>query len=203
MGGSNHHSNFITLSIPDHAEAHRLLYKKYNKRADFMAWQMLLGKTEFKEQLRKEVAKEAFIKFISNPITKFLWRCNISDGLRRYTFTESHRRSLSIAQRKLYSEGRGGFQLHYSNYKFTSDDNKKAAVARKSSDIWKEAVTSEECQTKKRMNSKLRTEVTISGTTYNSIREASKLSGIQYNRLLDIINGKINDDRVTFIKIVN
>ena len=43
MGGNDHPSNLIELSIAEHAEAHRLLYEKYGCWQDKVAWQGLLG----------------------------------------------------------------------------------------------------------------------------------------------------------------
>jgi len=50
MGGSDDKSNIIELAISEHAEAHRKLYKEYNKREDYLAWKSLsskIGKEEF------------------------------------------------------------------------------------------------------------------------------------------------------------
>ena len=41
MGGSNDDSNLIELTIEEHANAHRLLYERYNKEEDYLAWQAL------------------------------------------------------------------------------------------------------------------------------------------------------------------
>ena len=38
MGGSDDPSNLISLSVEDHAEAHRLLYESHGCWQDFLAW---------------------------------------------------------------------------------------------------------------------------------------------------------------------
>ena len=38
MGGTDEKSNLIELTIAEHAEAHRLLYEKYNQTQDKVAW---------------------------------------------------------------------------------------------------------------------------------------------------------------------
>lgn len=58
MGGTDDLSNIELLTVEEHTEAHRLLWLKYGKKADFMAWQMLSGKTSEKEALFIEVTKE-------------------------------------------------------------------------------------------------------------------------------------------------
>jgi hypothetical protein len=51
-GGTDDPSNLIELSVEDHAEAHRLLYEKYGKQADFYAWQGLSGIIGKEEQVK-------------------------------------------------------------------------------------------------------------------------------------------------------
>ena len=43
MGGSDEFANIIELTIEEHAEAHRILFEKYGKIEDKIAWQGLLG----------------------------------------------------------------------------------------------------------------------------------------------------------------
>lgn len=43
MGGSNHPSNLVELTVQEHAEAHRILYEKYGCIQDKLAWQGLAG----------------------------------------------------------------------------------------------------------------------------------------------------------------
>jgi hypothetical protein len=43
MGGTNEKNNLVMLTIEEHAEAHRLLYEKFNKLEDKIAWKALLG----------------------------------------------------------------------------------------------------------------------------------------------------------------
>jgi hypothetical protein len=50
MGGTDDPSNLIELSVEEHAEAHRLLFEKYGRKEDWLAWQGLAG-TIGKEEL--------------------------------------------------------------------------------------------------------------------------------------------------------
>lgn len=43
MGGSDDPSNLVELSIEDHAEAHKILFEKYGKIEDKLAWLALSG----------------------------------------------------------------------------------------------------------------------------------------------------------------
>ena len=43
MGGSNHESNIVVLSVEEHAEAHRKLYEEHGKWQDKIAADMLSG----------------------------------------------------------------------------------------------------------------------------------------------------------------
>lgn len=43
MGGTDDASNIINLTIEEHANAHKLLYEKYGKIEDRLAWQGLSG----------------------------------------------------------------------------------------------------------------------------------------------------------------
>ena len=53
MGGTDDPSNIIELSVEEHAEAHRVLYEKYGKREDYIAWKGLSGNIG-KEDIHRE-----------------------------------------------------------------------------------------------------------------------------------------------------
>jgi hypothetical protein len=60
MGGSDDPDNLIELTIEEHAEAHRMLYEKYGKVQDKLAWQGLSGllsNQELVETLLSETKK--------------------------------------------------------------------------------------------------------------------------------------------------
>ena len=58
MGGSDDPENIIELIIEDHAEAHKILYMKYGKWQDRVAWKSLSGQIG-KEEILKEVLSNA------------------------------------------------------------------------------------------------------------------------------------------------
>jgi hypothetical protein len=60
MGGSDHPSNLIELTVEEHAEEHKILYWLYGKWEDKLAWQSLsnmLGKEEIIKNLLSQAGK--------------------------------------------------------------------------------------------------------------------------------------------------
>ena len=53
MGGTDAPSNLIELTVEEHAEAHRVLYEKYGKWQDKVAWQGLAGLIGHDEVMRE------------------------------------------------------------------------------------------------------------------------------------------------------
>jgi hypothetical protein len=54
MGGTNDPSNLVELTVSEHAEAHRLLWEKYGRKEDELAWKGLsgiIGKQELLHEL--------------------------------------------------------------------------------------------------------------------------------------------------------
>jgi hypothetical protein len=50
-GGTDDPENLVELTIPDHAEAHRILYEKYNRWQDRVAWLSLSGIMKDQERI--------------------------------------------------------------------------------------------------------------------------------------------------------
>ena len=84
MGGSDNPENLIELTIEEHAEAHRLLYEKYGKWQDKLAWRALsgqIGKEEIIRELLSNAGREGAKKckeinlgiFIDNKEIKRYW----------------------------------------------------------------------------------------------------------------------------------
>lgn len=55
MGGSNEPSNIIELTVPEHAEAHRILFEKHGKWQDELAWKGLSGRLSKEEAIREKL----------------------------------------------------------------------------------------------------------------------------------------------------
>lgn len=56
MGGDNHPSNLVELTVEEHAEAHRKLWEEYGKEEDRIAWQALSGQITIDEARRASIA---------------------------------------------------------------------------------------------------------------------------------------------------
>ncbi|NDB59148.1 HNH endonuclease [bacterium] len=70
MGGSDDPSNLVSLTIEEHAEAHHILYEKYHKEEDKLAWLALSGQasmTEIKRMRQKFGAKKGTETIRNNP----------------------------------------------------------------------------------------------------------------------------------------
>ena len=50
MGGSDDKSNLITLTIEEHAMAHKALYEEHGKKQDYIAWKSLLKQMDEPER---------------------------------------------------------------------------------------------------------------------------------------------------------
>ena len=64
MGGTDEPSNLVKLPLWAHAEVHKRLFEVYGNIEDDIASRMLSGKTEGVEELRIELAKRNFQKWL-------------------------------------------------------------------------------------------------------------------------------------------
>jgi hypothetical protein len=64
MGGTDEPNNLVKLPLWAHAEVHRRLFEVYGNIEDDIASRMLSGKTEGVEELRIELAKRNFQKWL-------------------------------------------------------------------------------------------------------------------------------------------
>ena len=55
-GGTNSKENLIELTVEKHAEAHRILFEKYNRWQDYVAWKALSGQID-SDELRRLITK--------------------------------------------------------------------------------------------------------------------------------------------------
>ena len=65
MGGSNHESNIVVLSVEEHAEAHRKLYEEHGKWQDKIAADMLSGQIK-SDDVRIEICRARMLN--DNPM---------------------------------------------------------------------------------------------------------------------------------------
>jgi hypothetical protein len=65
MGGNDEPENLVELTIEEHAEAHRVMFEKYGRWQDKLAWQGLagmIGKEELIHQMLSEAGKGGAFK---------------------------------------------------------------------------------------------------------------------------------------------
>lgn len=148
MGGTNDPENLIELTIEQHAEAHRLLYKKYGYVEDLVAWNCLSGKTEYLEMYRKELAESGYRAFLNNP-EKVKAR---NEKIRKWNLGKRYgietRRKHSENLKRQHAEGRRKSINHYVDtewYRQHWKNNRfKLAEGRRNSALWRESVTSDD-----------------------------------------------------------
>ena len=65
MGGPNHSSNIVVLSVEEHAEAHKKLYEEHGKWQDKFAGEMLSGQIK-SDDVRREISRSRMLN--DNPM---------------------------------------------------------------------------------------------------------------------------------------
>jgi len=120
MGGNNDPSNIQTLTVEEHARAHKILWETYNKIEDYVAWQGLAGYAPKAELIRLLLshkskgrkpwnygksgysvpASEQVIMNNRRRMQLDSERKKISDSLKGRTFTEEWKEKLSAAAKK-------------------------------------------------------------------------------------------------------
>lgn len=107
-GGTDDPSNLIRLTIPEHAEAHRLLWEQHGRPEDKLAWLMLAGKTEEAEAARIELArhiqKRRWEKSGARQAQSERMKGNTIGVGREWTPTEETKQRISVAQKKRYEQ---------------------------------------------------------------------------------------------------
>lgn len=199
MGGSNDLSNIIELTVEEHAEAHRLLWFNHGCIEDRIAWLCLSGRVITDED-RILLAKSGFKKFMSDPTKKSIWKLKISKSRKNQIITEEHKRNISLGNKKAWATGKRSRvvtektrALMRNNYQ-RNKLGELLSNARKSSQKWKDSVSSEEYKQKKRILDPRSKKVSINGVVYDSIRHAAKLTKTPYSRIRRTLNSDANND---------
>jgi hypothetical protein len=119
MGGTDDPSNLVSLTIEEHAEAHRLLFEQYGRWEDELAWKGLteqISKDEilrrtFANQLGKKRPQEVTDKIVAkqkgqkrSEETKARMReankTRDTSNIGKYVRTDEHKKKMSEAKRK-------------------------------------------------------------------------------------------------------
>lgn len=222
MGGTDDPSNLIELSIPEHAEAHRILYETYGKLEDLIAWRMLSGRKEEGEAARLELSKIRHREHFANPENREI--ASIRGKKNRQAQIESGETDITREKRRVALRNRRQTGEHFGikNTKLARenyDRNKDViSLGRKNSQKWRESVSSEETRKKKSVamkeminsgtffNEEHRRKISESlkgrkrdtrkiffnGNTYNTIKEAREVSGLTPSQFSYILNNPKN-----------
>lgn len=202
MGGTDDEMNLEFVTIEEHAQRHKELFQKYGKYEDKAAWYMLSGRTTIGESLIRYLANVGFRKFLNDPIKKKIWQNKISNSLFGKKQSDETKLKRSISFKELYSSGKLKSSFNYLPKSFFQENYKKNKYkmeqSRKSSEVWKKSVSSIESKQKRIINSPKSKKIKINNITYNSIREASRLTNYSYFQLRKILNSGGND-KISFI----
>lgn len=146
MGGTDDPNNLIELTAEEHAEAHRILYEKYGKWQDRIAWQSLSGLIG-KEDIQAEKARASILsRNRSAEEWKKGWqtrRKNGKDrpseetkkkqslamkGKKKVPFSVKHKENIAKATKKMHEEGRLGTYPNHAGTKWWNNGkiNKRA-----------------------------------------------------------------------------
>jgi hypothetical protein len=196
MGGTDDPNNLIELTIEDHAQAHFKLWKKFGYIEDKIAWGCLSGR-KLSEEERIVLSKSGFEKFLLDENRVIKWKNKISNTLTGKTQSEETRLKRSNSLKLAYKEGRKKVIVNPDDARkryYENNISQLMVEGRKNSEKWKQSVTSEEYKTKKTLSDPRSKKVSVNGVIYNSIREASKKTNINYSRLRNILISNVNND---------
>jgi|DEB0MinimDraft_10_1074344.scaffolds.fasta_scaffold11518_2 hypothetical protein len=196
MGGSDDPSNLIELTIEEHAKAHFDLWKKFGRIEDKIAWECLSGRN-LSEEERIILSKSGFEKFLLDESKVTKWKNKISNTLTGKIQSKETKIKRSNSLKLAYKEGRKKVIVNSDDARrryYENNMSQLMAEGRKKSQEWKNSVTSEEYKIKKTLADPRSKKVSINGTVYNSIREASKKSKINYSKLRNMLISNIDDN---------
>ena len=196
MGGSEDPSNLIELTIEEHAQAHFNLWEKFGRIEDKIAWECLSGRN-LSEEERIILAKSGFEKFLLDKNKVAKWKNKISNTLTGKTQSKETIIKRSNSLKLAYKEGRKKVIVNSDDARkryYENNMSQLMAEGRKNSEKWKQSVTSEEYKIKKTLSDPRSKKVSVNGIIYNSIREASKKTNINYSKLRNILISNIDDN---------
>jgi|TARA_R110000796_G_scaffold97265_2_gene204183 hypothetical protein len=196
IGGSDDPSNLIELTIEEHAKAHFDLWKKFGRIEDKIAWECLSGRN-LSEEERIILSKSGFEKFLLDESKVTKWKNKISNTLTGKIQSEETKIKRSNSLKLAYKEGRKKVIVNSDDARrryYENNISQLMAEGRKKSQEWKNSVTSEEYKIKKTLSDPRSKKVSVDGIVYNSIREASKKTNINYSKLRNVLISNINNN---------
>jgi len=195
MGGTDDPNNLIELTIEEHSQAHFNLWKKFGCIEDKIAWECLSGR-KLSEEERIVLSKSGFEKFLLDENRVIEWKNKISNTLTGKPQSEETRIKRSNSLKLAYKEGRKKVIVNPDDARkryYENNISQLMAEGRKNSEKWKQSVTSEEYRVKKTLSDPRSKKISVNGVIYNSIRESSKKTNINYSKLRNILISNIDD----------
>jgi len=207
-GGTDNEENIVELTIPQHAETHRLLYEQHGRIGDKLAWLCLSGRSTDPEAeaIRIQLATKGFQTFLNSPESE-LWRKNISKTLTGKTQTTETKNKRSQSLLNAYRnhpelrEAKRATGLKHSiahRERMTNERKENMSAKRKASLLWHDAVRSPEKRHKQSINSHRNRPVIVESITYHSLREAGRVSGHTLGKLKWHLSRQSDPDFVRF-----
>ena len=197
MGGSDEPDNLIELTVEEHAQAHFKLWEKFGFIEDKIAWDCLSGR-KLSEEDRIILSKSGFKKFLLDDKRVIEWKNKISTSLKGKVQSKETKLKRSESLKLAYKEGRKKITVPDADENrkryYKNNMAQKLAEGRKNSEKWLKSITSEEYKLKKTLADPRSKKVSVNGVIYNSIREASKKTNINYSKLRSILISNVNEN---------
>ena len=100
MGGTDDPPNLVELTVEEHAEAHRLLWEKYGKWQDEIAWKALTGRIGKEEIIREKQKKSKLGTKLSEESRKKISISKIGKKMKKRS--EEHSEKISNLKSKTW-----------------------------------------------------------------------------------------------------
>jgi hypothetical protein len=128
MGGTDDPSNLVELTVEEHAEAHRILFERYGKWQDNVAWKALsghIGKEEIIHEIHKNMNK--------GRIPSLETREKMAAAKRGRKISQEHKKALNEGRRnsKNSPEHNAKLKEFATGRKMSGDSIKKSSETRK------------------------------------------------------------------------
>ena len=145
-GGTDDPSNLVELTVEEHAEAHRILYQKYGRWQDKVAWKALSNQIG-KEEIQAEAARQSIMNRDRSGEWKKGWETRRKNGWKpsedtkqkqseamkgrpKGPFSQEHKKKISEATKKMHEEGRLGSYPNHAGSKWWNNGTNNITIKR-------------------------------------------------------------------------
>lgn len=173
-GGTDDHENLISLTVEEHADAHRVLYEQYGRWQDYVAWKGLLGLIT--EQERMEIMYSA--------------RRGEGNFFYGKKHTEETRQKISQNRK---GKGKGLKQSEEWIQKRVRHGEQNGMYGKEAWNKGKTGVQEKSLETKKKISKS----VMFNGVEYYSIKEAARQNNTSVWYIKKVVNGHDSKTRKT------